>query len=507
MYSVIYIPDFHLQAALRGEPALLSRPVALLDGQLPKANVFQMTPAARAAGVTPGLTSTQAAARCADVILRSRSPAQEQAARDILLQCAYGFSPAIEDTADGVCSLDLKGLSFAADLENPQESIRRLAAAEIRRWGEKIIDSLFQLQLRAQAGAAKTPRLAWLAAKSAQPFRLVLNADEFVSDLPVAELEPPPDIAEILEKWGIRTAGAFLALGKDKISERLGVDAVELFELASGQESRPLRLVVPAETFEESVEFEEPIEMLEPLLFILRRLVEQLSLRLQTVYLNVSEMNLRLELCDGANYQKLFRIPAPTHKVDTLFRTLHTHLENAKTDSPIRAVHLCFRPCKPRQDQFSLFEATLRDPNQFHETVARLEALLGSGRAGTPFVKDSHRPDSFEMDATFLCRGQEDESAGRKPAAVISRSQGFALRRLRPPVIAKVELRENRPAVVNSAVVTGAIVKARGPWRISGNWWENEEWVRQEWDVQTGDGALFRLVEESGEWRVEGVMD
>jgi protein ImuB len=93
MFGVIYIADFHLQAALRAEPDLRSRPVALLDGELPKAFVFQLTEAARKAGVCAGLTSIQAMARCGEVILRSRSPGQEQAARDILLQCAYCFSP------------------------------------------------------------------------------------------------------------------------------------------------------------------------------------------------------------------------------------------------------------------------------------------------------------------------------------------------------------------------------------------------------------------------------
>src|SRR4051794_26314969 len=103
MYAVIYIPNFHLQAALRLEPELRTRPVALIDDCVPKATIFQLTEAAAKFGVTCGLTSTQAMARCRDIIIKPRSIAQEESATETLLQCAYCFSPNIESTSAGVC--------------------------------------------------------------------------------------------------------------------------------------------------------------------------------------------------------------------------------------------------------------------------------------------------------------------------------------------------------------------------------------------------------------------
>jgi protein ImuB len=338
---------------------------------------------------------------------------------------------------------------------------------------------------------------------------LIENARQFISALPIEHLESSAEISEILEKWGIRTVGAFLALGKDKIAERLGPESVDLFDLASSRQARPLRLVAPAETFEEAIEFEKPIEMLEPLLFILRRFIEQLALRLGAIYLVAREIELQLGLCSGETYRKLFNIPAPTRDAEMLFRTLHTHLENARTDSPIHWLRLSFKPCRPRQDQFSLFEAALRDPHQFHETLARLGALLGSGRAGTPRLEDTHRPDSVHIDPAALCQGQAQPDIGGLAAHCNGqdRSQGLALRRFRPPVAATVELRNNKPVLLNCPLFTGAIVQSRGPWRLSGNWWDNQAWARQEWDVQTRDGALYRLVQQDEQWVVEGMMD
>src|SRR6266436_9620128 len=98
MFAAIYVPDFALQAALRHAPELPAQPVALLDDQESRAILFQITPAARAAGVREGMTPPQALARCRGIVIRSRSAAQERAAREILLQCAGVFSPRIEAT-------------------------------------------------------------------------------------------------------------------------------------------------------------------------------------------------------------------------------------------------------------------------------------------------------------------------------------------------------------------------------------------------------------------------
>jgi protein ImuB len=489
-FGVIYVPDFYLQAALRLEPELSSRPVALLNDQTPKPSVFQATDAARHAGVAAGLTSTQAMARCPGLIFKSRSRPRELAAAAMLLQCAYCFSPNIEATADGVCTMDLKGLPVADAWGN---------------WARQILDALAQVQLQAQIGLAQTPHLAWLATRRARPFFFVRDVEDFVAALPLESLEPAVPLLEILETWGLRTVGAFLALGKENIAERLGPDAAELFDLASSRRARPLNLVVPAPAYDEEMEFEQPLETLEPLLFVLRRLIEQLARRLEMACLVAAELNLRLGLCSGAACERLLVIPAPTGDVETLFRVLRTCLENLRADSPISSVRLSAKPGRPACHQFGLFDATLRDPNQFHETLARLSALLGSNRAGTPRLADSHRPDDFRIEPDSLAAPREVEHDDNDPAW--EPPAGPALRRFRPPMPATVEVRSGRPALLRSPAFTGPISLSRGPWRLSGHWWDDRAWEREEWDVQTRDGALFRLVRQNEEWFVDGIFD
>jgi hypothetical protein len=83
---------------------------------------------------------------------------------------------------------------------------------------------------------------------------------------------------------------------------------------------------------------------------------------------------------------------------------------------------------------------------------------------------------------------------------------GPALRRFRPPIQATVEMRNNKPVLMHSPQFTGPIKEARGPWRISGNWWENG-WGRDEWEIETTNGDLFRLAQQNDAWSIEGALD
>ena len=90
-----------------------------------------------------------------------------------------------------------------------------------------------------------------------------------------------------------------------------------------------------------------------------------------------------------------------------------------------------------------------------------------------------------------------------------------ALRIFRPPLRANVTLREGRPAHMacpRRKEICGEILWAAGPWRTSGDWWEQEGWARDEWDIalqETSGITLYRLVRDlfSGQWLLEGNYD
>ena len=520
MFAVIFIPNFALQSLLRHEPELRPQAVALVEAEganISKALILECTPAAEATGVARGLTAPQAQARCRGLMLKARSLAAEQSATEILLQTACAFSPHIENTALGVCTIDLRGLGFTDTTANasstaqasfdffPSIPTRSIAdTKQANEWALSIISALQRLGLEAQVGIACTPNLTLLAARAARPTLVVGRVEEFLQALPFCALEPSPQIFDIVKRWGIRTAGAYLALGQEAISERLGAEALELFHRTSEHTIRPLNIVAPADTFEEQMEFEAHIETIEPLLFALRRFVEQLSTRIALTYRVVGELALTLTLESGAPYQRTFKIPAPTANVETLFRMLHTHLENLRTEAPVLSLRLAAFPVRGEGQQFGLFESALRDPNHFHETLARLTALLGTDRVGTPITEATHLPDSFRMETPDFGRGSLKPQNTRPETKNIS---GLCLRRFRSPIHADVELGEGRPQFICTLLLSARIKRARGPWLTSGTWWDERRWLRQEWDVETDKGELYRLRQANGDWVLEGMYD
>ena len=349
-------------------------------------------------------------------------------------------------------------------------------------------------------------------------------------------------ILSILHQWGIHTLGQLAALPRDDLAARLGARAVELWERANGRAERILKLVSPPESFIESFEFENEIETIEPLLFILRRFLQQLATRLNAIYLVAKKLRLRLTFADKSDYERIFKIPQPTNNEDILFRMLHTHLENFTSKHPIVAVELEAQPSRSVRQQFGLFETALRDPMQLHETLARLVGLLGADRVGTPVLEETHRPDAFRM-KPFVWEfrpsrtGVFDQERGNAVASAVpsgkNRHSGPdvnalrtahatappALRRFRERTKATVLLENNRPAHVRAAAVRagfavpvgltidGATVAQEGPFPLSGNWWDERGWARVEWDVEIENGIIARCHCDQDGWAIDGIYD
>jgi protein ImuB len=480
-YAVLFAPEFRLHATLRHAPELAGRAVALVETRGTKPCVIEPNELARAQSVEPGMTPTQAMARCALLQLLSPNAAHERSAQEVLLQSAEMLSPFLESTAPGVVTVKL-----------PQE--RPFSEDELV---TRVVIPLHSLHLDTRVGVAATPDLALLAARFAMPVKIVTDTPSFLRPLPLAALEPDEELAAVLEAWGIRTIGQFLALPVAETVKRLGPAAVALSEWAAGGRSRPLRLVKPQEFFSEASDLEHPVEMLEPLLFLLRRFLEQIAGRLACAYLVAGQLRLVLRFERAEPYQRVFTIPQPTRDVDLLFRLLHTHLENFTSSSAIIGLELVARPVRPQAQQEDLLDRGLRDPQQFAETLARLQALLGHGEVGTPQLASSHHPDAFAV-----CSYDSTTPPAAHPDDILI---GAPCLRFRPPIPAHVIMNEISPAFLYSARSTGPIREARGPWLLGGHWWEKERnWSREEWDIATADG-FYRLVQSGEAWFLDGI--
>jgi protein ImuB len=305
-------------------------------------------------------------------------------------------------------------------------------------------------------------------------------------------------ILAILHQWGIHTLGQLAALDRNELAARLGTAAVKLWQRANGRAQRMLKLVSPPEVLVESFEFENEIETVEPLLFMLRRFLEQLATRLNAIYLVAKELRLRIAFSDKSHYERVFKIPQPTNNAEVLFRMLHTHLENFTSQHPIISIELEAQPSRPSLQQFGLFETALRDPAQLHNTLTRLLGLLGEDRVGAPVLEETHRPDAFRMEP-FVWEIRDEPGSGVWPR--------ITLRRFRYPAMATVLLNENKPVHLRAAGIEGETVAQAGPYPLSGNWWDEHAWGRVEWDLQVANGPVLRCHSSNGGWVIDGIYD
>jgi protein ImuB len=196
-------------------------------------------------------------------------------------------------------------------------------------------------------------------------------------------------------------------------------------------------------------------------------------------------------------------------------RMLQLDLNGRPPAGPVVKVHIAANPVKPRRTQHGLFTPASPEPEKLELTVARVRHLVGQNNVGTPEIRDTHRPDAFDMRAfapTAVAGTAVWEPAADAPARL-------ALRRFRPPRPIQVLMVNQRPARVSSAGITGRIVMAKGPWRTSGDWWRggistassafSGPWNRDEWDVALESGGLYRfhMDMDSGRWFAEGSYD
>src|SRR5258708_11677680 len=164
------------------------------------------------------------------------------------------------------------------------------------------------------------PVVARQAVKTGKPFLQVTVESSLLQSLTLESLNPSAYLFDILRNWGIRTLGALTRLPREEIGQRLGLEGLSLWDRAAGKSKNVLKQTQPPETFIETVDLEHRLETLEPVLFLLRRFLERLTLRITALYRFIPEILLTLALEDGEKIFRQLQIPAPTLHVETLFR-------------------------------------------------------------------------------------------------------------------------------------------------------------------------------------------
>jgi len=521
MFAALHIPDFSMVASLRSQPKARGLPCALLaeaKGNVSKEKLplLAINAEARFAGLQAGWPLNRALVRCPDLAVIPRDPAAEAGLLEELILHAESVSGDYEVTARDLITIDMSGRTRSA-----AGLLEEMSLPDSAIWH----------------ACASTPDLAALAARHEETWGSVV-APESLRPLPLSMLSCLPaneSPMPLLELWGLKTLGEFMALPRQALIERLGPVAGNWHDILHARTCRLLRLHRPPESFAQTFSFDDPVVALDPLVFAIKRLLHTLASRLGARHLAARELRVRLSLDSGDEAERHVRLPEPQTAVEGMLAPMQTLLESLKLESPVIALHLDAGTSFATAAQREWFGKQLPEPARWAETLARLEALLGSGRVGIPMPGNSHKPDSSTL----------HPAAGEPPPLPLVPWQpdcAVPLQRFRPPrrlsvaeivyevSVGKVKredvckegktLKEKLPWILPGSPeckpepralfgepYSGSIERLKGPFLSSGEWWQpGVAWTRLEWDIELESRHLLRIsFTRPDVWKLEGI--
>ena len=456
----------------------------------------------------------------------------------VLDTVARGFSPRIEVFGPREIALDLIGVArLFGGAQEIAASIRATAADRGLRVRVAIAGTRTAARLLVHYRAGLTVIEPGTEAEVLAPLPLALLRVLRPTTNDSNDSNDSNTLLLTLRRWGLRTLGEFAALPAGDVAARAGQAGVWWQRIAAGADPLPLVPSVPEERFEQALDLEWPIDGLEPLSFVLGRLMEPLERHLERRDRGAAVLHVRLHLVKGPDgtrpvHERTLQLPTPIRDARTLRTLALLDLESHPPPAAIDRVIVAVDPTPGRIVQYSLLTRPLPSPEQVSTLMARLNALMGEGRCGAPALVNSWQPGAFAMqpfnpkDTTATSHGnhprrhegtenQHQDLRAFVSSWLTSRDAPIvSLRRFRLPIPARVHVEQGKPARVTTdrrGLSGGRVEQCAGPWRTSGAWWEEGEggWDRDEWDVTLNDGATYRVFRErdSEHWFLEGIVD
>lgn len=497
LYAALLAREFPAQALLRLRNELHHQPCVVMQGEPPLEQVVSLNGRARTLGVVPGMTKVEIDT-FPEVTRLRRSAEEEAATRTVLLECAGGFSPRVEDCTEGgefLCILDIAGTE---KLFGPPQALARNLLIRVKALGLVACVAVSR-NFHAAVALAKG-----VAARHAKVIPIGEEA-AFLADLPLTVLDLTEEQAETFSLWGIRTLGALAGLPEKELIARMGQAGNRFRQLARGELPHLFRPLEPVFSLEERMELDGPVELLDALMFVVNCMLEQLILRAAARVLALASVTIQFTLEGGSSYSRTVSPAQPTNERQIWLKLLHLDLEAYPPPAAILAVVLKAEPGRTSKVQLGLFSPQLPEPSRLDVTLARIRALVGDGNVGSPVLRDTHQMDGFTLKPFRIPAAQ--------PPKIVENPLRPAMRMLRPGEAAFVTLQGQRPIAFTFRERRYSVEHAYGPWLTSGEWWTSTLWGCEQWDLaaraQNGNILCCCLVRDrmQDEWRMVALYD
>ena len=444
-WACLLLPHLALDAVLR-EQDDPERPLVLIEGPLQRRMLHSTNPAARALGLRRGMSLSAAQVLASGFAVHPYDAAHEERARKLLASWLYGYSSQV--TLDFPHALALEIRASRALFGNWQKLGTRLRA------------ELLQLGFRHRLVIAPNPHAARALANVHANIGIDADGLEHaLASLPVARSGLPGSTCETLQRSGLDTLGAALAIPRDSMARRFPPDVLQHLDALRGRPSRPLRWFQPPDRFEARIEFEHEIESSQSLLFPLRRLTGDLAAFLRSRDGGAQQFVLVFEHERHAPTTLVIGLLSPQRDATMLFDLARSRMEHLALPAACRGMQLCAEQLPPFVPiSRDLFDSRPAQAIGWDDLRERLRARLGDEAVQPLQLHADHRPE------------RADAAAGKAPAAGrLPQRPGWLLPRPMP--------------------WHGHIARIlRGPERIESGWWDSEDIRRDYYVVETPQG-------------------
>jgi protein ImuB len=493
LYLCVHAAEFPAQALLRLRSDLTIGPVVVMDGAAPHEFVCAMNAHALRRGAAKGMSRLDVEG-LTGLTLLARSEESEAAARMVVLERAAKFSPRVEEVGAGSACAFVLDIAGTDRLFGPPEKL-----------ATRLKDDLAAAGFRASIAVSGNFHAARMKASWSRGIHVIADGAEAVAlaKLPLAALGLEENPRETFAIWGIRTLGELAALPEIELITRLGQQARVWREAAWGMLPHAFQPMEPEFALREFLAFEDPVEEMDSLLFVGARMIDALVERAGDRALALARLTVRMKLDGGAVHELALKPAIPSADRKFLLKLLQLEVAAHPPQAAVRNFELTAEAAQSSLVQLGLFAPQTPEPSRLDVTLARLKAIVGEDRVGSPVLVDGHRPGAIEM-KEFRVDAKVEERA--------TQGARMGLRRLRPAVPVRMWMRGEEPSAFATKEKRFEVTAAYGPWRTSGSWWA-AEWDLEEWDVlcSQGDGSRLAclVVRDCGrdEWRLEAMYD
>ncbi|HUT99915.1 MAG TPA: hypothetical protein VM425_00595 [Myxococcota bacterium] len=413
-----------------------------------------------------------------------------RSATDALVDVARSFSPRVSGENAGKLCLDLGGLANLYPSEHKLGSAMLLAAERVG--------------LPARVGIGASRLVAELAARTTDSVQIVPRGEErsFLDPLPLSLLHVPEPLAAALRRFGIECFAELAALPPRGLGLRLGYEGLRLWREARGEETAPLVSERPPERIVEEGECD-LLCRIEPLLMVLQSLCVRLAARLSVRGLVACGLFLGLDLDPVGKDERRLGLASPCRDVRAWIGVARLSLEESPPPAPVTSLRIEADVLPERRAQLDLFEPRVQAATGLDDALARLAALSGEDRVGSPRALDSHRPGAFALEPFKIAAGGKVRGAQESQA----QNSGPFVLAVRPAEEARVAHSRGHPVSLASRSFHGRVVRLAGPWRFDSGWWRDDPLGRDYYEMELTGGDVFRVFFDHGRrrWFVDGI--